>query len=104
MMSKISRVPSVYHLLLWILLLIAIAIFNGCTVGLRKQTDIVYASIGKQEEEFKGALRIATNNEIRVTIAGDKETVSHMDLGGYYAVSAADLKLFIKAVRQMKDQ
>jgi len=85
------------------LFLISILI-SSCTVGLRQQTNIVYASIGKQDEELKGALRIATNDEIPVTIVGNKETFAEMDLGGYYAVSAADLKLFIKAVKALKEQ
>lgn len=79
-------------------------LLSSCTVGLRRETRIVYASIGKQDEEMKGALRIATNDEILVTIVGDTETVTEMDLGGYYAVSAADLKLFIKAVKALDHQ
>jgi hypothetical protein len=79
-------------------LLLIVTITSSCTIGLRKETRIVYAGFAKQPEEFKGALRVATNDEIPVTIVGDKETYSEMSLGGYYIVSPSDLKAFVEAV------
>lgn len=87
------------HLLKMILLIATVISTSSCTIGLRKETHIVYASIGEVPIEFRGALRVAMNDPIRVTIVGDKETVASLDLGGYYIISPSDLKLFLKALK-----
>lgn len=93
-----------YHCPSLKLLLIATLISSGCTVGLRKETRVVYAGLGKQPEEAKGAIRIATNSKIPVTIVGDTQTHVSMDLGGYYVISATDLRIFVDALRRVNDE
>ena len=63
---------------------------------------IVYAGFAKDSRELKGALSIATNKPILVTVIGS-QTVTTMDLGGMIAIRRADLKLLIKLANDAKD-
>lgn len=79
-----------FHLLLLTLCLTAMA---GCTFGVRKETQVVYASV--MDQSMPG-IRIATNRKIPVTVGND---YSERDFGGYYIISAADLKGFIALLK-----
>lgn len=68
----------------------------SCTIGLRRETRVVYASIATEPEAVKGLVRVATNDKIPVTV-GDEHL--RLDLGGYYVVSAADLQTMITALK-----
>jgi hypothetical protein len=80
-----------------LLLLSLTVIISGCTLGLRKSTKIVYGNIAAPIGQ--GAVRIATNDQITVTVDAE---VSTMDLGGYYVLSSGDMKLFIKLLKDQK--
>lgn len=84
-------------LCLLIILLIAI---TGCSIGVKEKQTIIYTSFAKTPEESKGAIKIATNKLVPVTIEGEKDIFTKMDLGGYYAISASDLKAFINAIKK----
>lgn len=68
----------------------------GCSIGIKEQNNIIYSGFAKSPLELSGAIRIATNKPIQITV-GDK--VAELDLGGMYAVKGADLKAFIKAIQ-----
>ena len=82
--------------LLWILISLAVTVLSSCTIGIRKEVRVVYVSFAETEEATKGAIRIATNSTIPVTV-GDNHV--DLNLGGYYVISAADLKAFVEAIR-----
>lgn len=66
---------------------------------MKEHDVIVYASYS-QDAEIGGAIRIATNEPIPVTIIADgKEVSTTKDLGGYFVVHKTDLKAFIAAVK-----
>jgi len=73
---------------------------SGCTIGIKEKTKVIYVSQFKVPEECKGALKIATNKKIPVTIEGEKDVYTEMDLGGYYAIKAQDLKGFVDALQK----
>ena len=71
-------------------------ISTGCS-------KIVYAGFAKEPEELKGAISIATDKPIVVTVIGDTKTVSTMNLCGFIAVRRADLALLIKRSNDAKN-
>jgi len=82
-----------------LLLLLAMSCFVsilGCKITLG-DTRIVYASYA--QDEYKSAIRVATNDPIPVTVGA---TYSEESLGGYYIVSPSDLKAFINAVHKVE--
>ncbi len=88
--------------ILFPLLLMTLSIvIIGCSIGVKEKQTIVYASFAASPEEAKGAIKIATNKLIPVTIEGEKDIFTKMELGGYYAVSARDLKAFINAIKKV---
>jgi len=68
----------------------------GCSIGIKEQNNIIYSGFAKSPIELSGAIRIATNKVIPITVG---DVASELDLGGMYAVKAADLAAFIKAVQ-----
>jgi len=66
-------------------------------------TRIVYAGFARQPEEAQGAIRIATNSPIQVTVVGVDDFTTKMDLGGKYIISGPDLKGLIGAARKVSD-
>ena len=89
---------TLYSLLLLLILMICLIVISGCTVGIKDRVHIVYVSYGQTPEELKGALRVATNKPIPVTVVGDEDTYAEIDLGGYFVVHQRDLKAFLDAV------
>ncbi|TRZ51628.1 MAG: hypothetical protein D4S01_04375 [Dehalococcoidia bacterium] len=80
---------------LFLLTLILLTISTGCS-------KIVYAGFAKTPVELKGAISIATNKPIVVTVISDTTTVTKMDLGSMIAVRRADLALLIKRSNELK--
>ena len=68
----------------------------GCSIGIKEKHTIVYTGFAQKPEEAKGIIRIATNKKIPITV-GKHST--EMDLGGMYVISGADLKAFVKAIK-----
>lgn len=68
----------------------------GCSIGIKEKHTVIYTGFAKEPEEAKGAIKIATNEAIAVTIG---KHATEMDLGGMYVIRGADLKAFVKAVR-----
>jgi len=75
---------------------------TGCTVGIKKETRIVYVSL-TQHAEVKGAIKIATNKSIPVTLEGITDVSTELNLGGLYAISPNDLKVLIDAAKKNKN-
>lgn len=85
-----------------LVMLVASVLFlsTGCeTVGVKKEVSVVYASPFRPPDA-NGALKIATNEPIPVTIEGDSDTYAEMDLGGMYAIPASELELFLNALEE----
>lgn len=70
---------------------------TGCSIGVKEKLTIVYVSFAK-DSEIKGAIRVATNKDIPVTVDGK---LAKFNAGGYYLVHERDLKAFIDAVRKV---
>jgi len=81
-----------YSLLLILMVLLV-------SIGCSKQT-VVYAGFGSVPNEAMGVIRIATNTPIEVTIVGEKDIYTSKNLGGYYVISATDLKSFVYVMEQ----
>ena len=78
------------------LILIALMIgTSGCVVGVKERVIITYVGFAKSTEESNGAIKIATNKKIPVTVVGENDLNTEMDLGGFLAVREPD---FIKLV------
>jgi len=85
--------------ILLLLLASTILIINsGCSNPFDDR--IVYAGFAKEGAELHGAVTIATNKRIPVTIIGDTTTYTTMDLGGYVAIKRADLKELIRLANE----
>jgi hypothetical protein len=69
-------------------ILLLVTMLSSCTIGIRREVVIVYASIAKTPDNVQALPRIATNERIRVTIAGEQTTI---DAGGFFIISAQDL-------------
>ena len=81
-----------------ILMLTSISIaVTGCSIGVKEKQTIVYAGFAKSPEELKGAIRIATNKKIPVTVVGEKDISTTKDLGAMIAVREADYKALVRS-------
>jgi len=94
------RMRTLLSTLLLLLLISCSISIAGC-----KTTEhrLIYVGFAETPEEAKGAIKIATNEPIPVTIEGKEDVSTKADLGGYYAVRAADLKAFVEAVRKLQE-
>ena len=79
----------------------------GFTMGVKEKVRVVYVSYGEEPDEAVGAIRVATNDPIPVTIvpeSGAADAIqTNLNVGGYYMVSPADLAAFLDAVKQTTD-
>ena len=83
-----------------LLLITALILLSGCTIGVRTEYRVVYAGIAKTPDNMKGLIRIATNKAIDITIQDASEpVVTKKDLGGYYVISGSDLSTLIDAAK-----
>lgn len=62
----------------------------------------MYVSYYREPAEAQGAIRIATNKKIPVTIVGKDDINTELDLGGMYVITGSDLKGFINAAQEVK--
>jgi hypothetical protein len=81
------------RLLILLLISMPLTLSTGCSLA---TTKLVYCGFAKAPAELNGAIKIATNELVPVTIEGDTVSYTGMDLGGMYAVRGADLKLLIQ--------
>lgn len=72
---------------------------SGCLIGVKQKNTIVYSGFAKTPIEAKGAIRVATNDKIRVTVVGKSDFETEMDLGGMYVIRGSDLKALINAAK-----
>jgi len=75
----------------------------GCLIGVKQKNDIIYSGFAKAPDEAKGAMRIATNDKIRITIVGRTDFETKKDLGGMYVIRGADLKAFVRNTRELNE-
>ena len=101
-MSKKLPALSICRLLI---LTMCCAAMTGCwTLGVKENDRIIYVSFAAPLDEIQGAIRIATEKPIPVTVVGKQDISTKMNLAGYYAVSAADLRAFVAAVKAQKER
>ena len=86
--------------MLALLLMLCLTSTLGC-----KTTEwrIVYVSFEDVSEAAQGAIKIATNEKVPVTIEGKEDVYTTLDLAGRYVVSGSDLKAFVEAVRKTRE-
>ena len=75
---------------------------SGCSIGIREKQLTVYCGFAKTAPELKGAIRIAENGKLKVTIEGEEQIATEMHLGGMIAVRATDLAALIKKANEGK--
>lgn len=61
----------------------------------------MYARATKRPIEADGFMRIATNDEIPVTLDGKNDVYGEEDLGGYLVIHEQDLALLIKNTQEL---
>ena len=94
-----SRLVSLSAKSLSVVLLAILLSTVGCgTIGVKERHTILYASFGEIPEAATGAIRIATNEPVKVTIVGEEEIYTELDICGYYVVSGRDLEAFVDAL------
>jgi len=85
------------HLILILTLTFLSSSFLGCsTIGVKRETIIVYTTLGKHDAALNGLIRVATNKPIPVTV---NDISSNFNAGGYYLVHGSDLKKLNKRVK-----
>jgi len=72
---------------------------TGCSIGIKEEVRLVYVSI-TQHAEVDGAIKIATNEPIPVTVEGSDNILTQLDLGGMYAISSQDLEVLINEAKK----
>lgn len=80
-----------------LLLCLSFATITSCSIGVKEKQTIVYVSFAK-DPDIKGAIKIATNKPIPVTVSGVSDVATYFNAGGYYLVHERDLKAFLKAI------
>jgi hypothetical protein len=76
----------------------SLLLITGCSIGIKEKVTIVYASFSK-DPQIKGAVKIATNKPIPVTVDGK---LAQFNAGGYYLVHERDLQAFLNAIKKAK--
>ena len=74
---------------------------TGCSIGIKEKVTIVYVSFAK-DAKIKGAVKVATNKPIPVTVVGKSDIVTNFNAGGYYLVHERDLRVFLDALQKNK--
>ena len=77
--------------------------FVALTTSCRSVDDIVYARATKRPIEANGFMRIATNDDIPVTVDGQEKTYGEEDLGGMMVIHEEDLKLLISNTKKLQE-
>lgn len=97
--------PKVFYslqFLLILLIMICLTATSGCSIGVKEKQTIVYSQVYKTPEQCKGAIRIATNKKIEVTIEGEKDISTTMDIGGRYVIDYADLSQLLRNTDELQ--
>ena len=82
-----------------LILTIALIALTSCSsIGVKEKHTIVYVTFGHHDEALDGLIRVATNDEIQVSVGG---TVTELDVGGYYVISEQDLKTFRDQINKL---
>ena len=72
-------------------------VLSGCG---QQQIRLVYAGLGQEVTDAKGALKVASNKKIPVTIQGDTSTLTEVDAGGWFLVPPGDMKVLVDKASQ----
>lgn len=99
-LKKFPWKRSQAFLKLILILTISLTVLVGCSIGVKEKNRIIYVSLQAVPAETKGAIRIATNKKIPVTIQGSSDISTKLNIGGYFILSGADLKLLVKALAE----
>ena len=75
---------------------------SGCSIGVKEIVRPIYCGFAKTPLELKGAVRIATNRKIKVTVVSKTDVDTEMDLGGMIAVRSVDLAELIRRANGKK--
>ena len=70
---------------------------NGCSIGVKEKQTVIYAGFAKSSAESKGAIRIATNKKMPITIIGETDINTTKDLGGMLAIREADYAALVRS-------
>jgi len=73
---------------------------QGCSIGVKEKFSIVYVTYNP-DPDVKGAIRVATNKKIPVTIVGKEDVFTEIDIGGYYVIHKNDLKALVEAAAKV---
>lgn len=68
------------------LLMISLLVSMGCTVGVKQKNSIVMNDPIPLPESAKGAVRIATNEPVKLSVDGIADKVFTKNIGGYVVV------------------
>jgi hypothetical protein len=71
---------------------------SGCA---QTQKEIIYVGLG-EEVKAPGALVVATNGVVPVTIKGDVKTFEKKDVGGWFLVPPWDMKVLLEKAQEKK--
>lgn len=71
---------------------------TGCSIGVKEKFTVVYVTYSV-EPDIKGAIRIATNKKIPITVVGKEDMLTTMDIGGYYVIHKNDLKALLDSAK-----
>lgn len=75
---------------------LAILTFCGAVLtSCGTQTEIVYASAARYPEELDGFMRVATDEEVRVNVAGT-DAVAERNVAGYVLLAPADAAQLVR--------
>ena len=72
---------------------------TACSIGVKEKVRIIYVSFAK-DPEIKGAIKVATNKPILVTVEGKTDVAEDFNAGGYYLVHERDLRAFLEAMKK----
>ena len=74
-------------------------IMGGCSIGVKEKQTVIYCSFAK-DPNIKGAIKVATNKPIPVTVVGKTDVSTEFNAGGYYLVHERDLRAFLEAMKK----
>jgi hypothetical protein len=86
--------------LMSVLLSLSLLLVIGCSIGLKEQQTIIYSSLAPVPAELNGALKVAQNEEILVSVEGKEKILTKMKAGGMYLISAQDLQYLIQKAKK----
>jgi len=73
---------------------------TGCSVGVKEKQTVIYCSFAK-DPNIRGAIRVATNRPIPVTVDGKTDVATEFNAGGYILVHERDMKALLEAMQKV---